>query len=254
MKPLYILGLVGILVLFMWKKYISYTKQRNQYIQYLQAQVMKLQQVTQHSAGITSSIETAELVDKLGVSINDECETELNCEINLYDDTPLVDVIKVEEAGNRVIVDDEDEDCKGKNVRFETEEDPEKIPLCEHEPILVDDCHTSEDVGKCCPDPLLGFNFVDVPETLFDQASTAVADNDPNTDIKAHNTDDNRAYVPKGVDSDCSSDSGSDDEDEPVDEPQTKQMHCTAILSSGKRKGMMCQRKTKKDSRCKLHA
>ena len=258
MNSLYIFGLAGILILFMWKKYISYTKQRNQYIQYLQAQVYKLTQQTSEQKPSSPTAPQQQNYNAT-IHINDNCAPELDCELNIYDVEDINnlsdgagDVIKVEEVGNRVVVDDEDLECP--NIDFETPENPEKIPLCsnEKETDVEENCLTIEEVGKCCPDPLLSFNYTDVPDTLFDKASISVSENDTNTDVKAHNADDNRVYVPKGVDTDCSDDDD-DDDNTSVDEPQVKQMHCTAMLSSGKRKGMMCQRKTHLDDRCRIH-
>lgn len=281
MNNLYIIGLACVLFLFLWKKYTLYTKRRNEYIKILQEQNKKLEEAIQqgnsphpinsmpHSTnGLSQSspIETVQVesvqVDLPSIpgitseiaailkgfshqrpqeeSANVEEVTEEESKENFVDsvarDASWKDINDVSDDDIE-IVDDTAQDCV--EPEFETPEDPEKVPLPENFP----DREESEPTGRCQVQPLLEENFADVPEELYDRPSTRVSEND-DSGVVASNTDDNRMYLDK------------DEElEETLDELiQTKQMHCTAILSSGKNKGSACGKKAKKNGLCKVHS
>jgi len=278
MNMIYIVGLISILALFIWKKYTSHTKRRNQYIKYLQEQNQKLQSVIQEEPDASQSMpsstnnlsssesiipDAAQASGENYIPIQEEevlgsglptsgrvmgIPPELAFMLNQFPGQmnqaePQVNIEEVKEDFvdmNDVIEDSDDDielvdDCV--ESEFETKEDPEKIPLDNAKP---EDC---KDEGKCCLKPLLEDNFADVPEELYDVPSIRVSEND-DSGIKASNTDDNRKYLSK------------DEElEEALDDLiQTKQMHCSAVLSTGKNKGSMCGKKTKRDGLCKVHS
>ena len=235
---LYLLGLAGVLTLFLWKKYSSYTKKRNQYIQFLQAQVLKLNSANEVS------------MDTVPVAVADAIQ------VAEVQGVPVVAEVTV--TPNEPV--------------YETEEDPEKVPLCDlvaEDRVEATNTLSDCEVSRCQPEPLLEFNFVDVPETLYDRATIEVADNDDdNCDVVAHNTVGTQHHLIKrsndsDSDNECGSDSDSDSDEVDTGDViedeivvcQTKQMHCTSALRSGKRKGQLCGRKTDGDvsGSCKLH-
>lgn len=273
MNILYIIGLLSILVLFMWKKYTSRTRRRNEYIQYLQQQNQKLQSLIQEQPepsqsmpNPTNSFSSAmnEPNDTNKSLIEDPMEENLDSmnipsrvmgippEIafmlhqvqsnnssnsNVEEVTEdFVDIRDAQEEENVEIVEDEPM-CQ--NTEMETMEDPEKVPLKQLNPLEKDNC---EDNGRCLLQPVLEQNFADVPEELYDRPSTRVSENDE-SGIKAANGEDNRMYLEK---------------DEQLEESlddliQTKQMHCYAVLKSGDNKGKQCGKKAKRDGLCKVH-
>jgi hypothetical protein len=270
MNMMYIIGLVSILILFVWKKYTSHKKRRNQYIKYLQEQNQKLQAVIQEEPSPSQSMpdETNKfsssnvdnpilnekeiqidiqnpaqmmgLPQELAFMINmqNQNQGQVNQnEANVEDITE--DFIDIREAQEE----EEDEDVEVVSdceiPEFETERDPEKVPLDQLSPLTKETCELN---GKCSIQPLIEENFADIPIELYDKPSISVSQND-DSGIKASNTDDNRKYLEK---------------DEILEESldaliQTKQMHCTAILKSGSNKGGMCGKSAKRDGLCKMH-
>jgi len=239
MNVLYIVGLVSIILLFIWKKYTSHTKRRNEYIKYLQEQNKKLQTVIQdpsqpiHEMNPENSIQNQDM-QAMGMP---EFAFILNQLQSKQQPPNTANVEELKEDFVDVNKDDEMSDCELPD--FETEETPEKVPLMnERKPPIV-----LENEGKCSLKPLLESNFADVPEALYDKPSISVSENDPNNEVKAANTDDNRKFLEK---------------DELLEESleellQTKQMHCTGIVRTGKNKGSVCGKKANKEGLCKQH-
>jgi hypothetical protein len=223
---LYLLGLAGVLTLFLWKKYSSYTKKRNQYIQFLQAQVLKLN--ANNEVGHVS-------MEGVPAAVADAIQ--------------VADVAEVTVAPKEQV--------------YETEDDPENVPLCDlvaEDRVEATNTLSDCEVSRCQPEPILEFNFVDVPETLYDRATVEVADNDCDGDVVAHNTVGTQHHLIKNSNnSDSDSDSDEVDTGDVIEDEivicQTKQMHCSATLRSGKRKGQLCGRKTDGDASgsCRIH-
>lgn len=238
MNPLYFIALAGILALFLWRKYVSYTKKRNQYIQYLQTQVATLSQQQQENSNTTEENNDDDDVNSIVLPNISATVVTLN-EPAVPEKAPE-DTTKIVEVEDHVM----------ETRRYETPDDPEKVPLCD----MLDTklaCHETEEVGKCCVEPILEQNFADVPENLFDRGGVSVGENDPDCDVVAHNTSDDTYELPKDDSDDCDSDSAIEEDE--IDLTPTKQMHCTRILTTGKRKGSACGRKAHQDGLCKLH-
>jgi len=285
MSLIYIVGLAGILFLFLWKKYTSHTKRRYQYIKYLEEQNRKLESLIQEPQPIQSmsvptdsyskSENTSENQTDSHPDMSEEIEIETVVKAEFPPDIAMmlkgltgslnesikggaevedvteefVDVRDIQDESDVEIVDDtKQENSEDRSItdyicevpEFETEEDPEKVPLSSLNPKTNDEC---KDNGKCEIKPILEENFADVPEELFDRPSITVSQND-DSGVKAANTDDNRMYLER---------------DEYLEESlddliQTKQMHCTAILKSGDNKGKICGKKSKRNGLCKVHS
>lgn len=261
MEAMYIIGLVSILFLFIWKKYTTHTKRRNEYIKYLQEQNQKLQSVIQEEEPRSTpsmpdltdgypndmiNVESEPIQEDV-VEINEsstktmEIPPEISFMLHQFPGQTNETLTKIEEIDDDFVdMNDEESDDNCEEPYFETDEDPEKVPL--DNLVYENDNDENDDDGKCCLKPLLEENFVDVPDALYDKPSTTVSEND-DSGIKAANSDDNRKYL---------------DKDEELEESldaliQTKQMHCTAILTSGKNKGNMCKKNAKMDGLCKIH-
>jgi hypothetical protein len=312
MNTLYVAALVGILLLFLWKKYVTHTKRQKQYIQYLQTQIQKLESSIQDQSYPEESYQdenqypsnniafahvnplaglSAQEVVIMGSQLYPEQQAPVQVqeveEVDEEEPSPLVvernnnegelEMLsrqEVEEENrtendqvNEIQEVDVTQDAKRHLLNeylrstgvcneegLETEDDPEKVPLMEadRKPNSektdineVKECN-DEVKGRCCVQPIIEENFADVPETLFDRGTISVAEDDPTWGVQASNAVDDRKFLEK-------QDLSEELQGDVVVLTQTKQMHCTKILKSGKRKGEMCGRKTVKDGMCHIH-
>lgn len=283
MNILYVIGIASIILLFIWKKYTSYIKRRNEYIKYLQIQNQKLQSNIQNNVKENIPIDEKDesqkedtnlfglpqelmiLLNNMKPSISKSLNEKNNCNIEEVEEKKVekehFDPVLPDGVVKSVKLNDTTVECEEKSVEeevsnkknsenkdkvYETEKDPEKKPL-DYTTESEMRCDNPNLVGKCCISPILQENFADVSEKLFDIPSTSVSENDPNSNIKASNTDDNRKFLTEEekLEDDLEVDS--------LPLTQSKQMHCSAILNSGNRKGEMCGKLSNKNGLCKIH-